>query len=173
MRAASMTCVGLALGVGAFALGGCAGRPGPDWRRMLAGAPIARGLSVPDAVTARDRRHLVADLNATNTDGTVNVVVEIPAGTVAKFEVDKTSGALAWELVDGTPRNVDFLGYPANYGYIPSTILHVLGLPQPEPWIGIPLKMLPNERDLLATLAENEGHAIYDAHGHHKWITIH
>ena len=56
-------------------------------------------------------------------DGGINVVVEIPAGSVEKWEVDKSSGHLNWELVDGTPRKVNFLGYPGNYGMIPKTLL--------------------------------------------------
>ena len=54
-------------------------------------------------------------------DGEVNVVVEIPAGTNAKWEVDKPSGTMKWEFVNGQPRIVDYLGYPGNYGMIPKT----------------------------------------------------
>lgn len=54
---------------------------------------------------------------------TIHVVVEIPAGTGAKWEVDKSDGSLAWEIKDGKPRVVQYLGYPANYGMVPRTIL--------------------------------------------------
>jgi len=57
------------------------------------------------------------------TQDLVNVVVEIPAGTNAKWEVDKTDGALRWEEQDGRPRVVEYLAYPANYGMVPSTLL--------------------------------------------------
>jgi len=68
--------------------------------------------------------HLVHDFVARNADGTVNVVVEIPAGTTAKFEVDKTTGRLEWEIgADGEERIIDFLPYPANYGLVPATLL--------------------------------------------------
>jgi inorganic pyrophosphatase len=55
--------------------------------------------------------------------GLVNVVVEIPAGTNEKWEVDKTSGALRWEQNGGIPRVIQYLPYPANYGMIPRTTL--------------------------------------------------
>ncbi len=55
--------------------------------------------------------------------GNITVVVEIPAGTNDKWEVDKTTGRLAWEQRDGRPRVVSFLPYPGNYGFIPRTLL--------------------------------------------------
>ena len=62
---------------------------------------------------------------ATNADGTINVVVEIPAGTNAKWEVDKDDGDLHWQFKQGAPRVVRYLPYPGNYGMIPSTLLPV------------------------------------------------
>ncbi|MHC5062584.1 MAG: inorganic diphosphatase, partial [Planctomycetota bacterium] len=53
----------------------------------------------------------------------VNVVVEIPAGTNSKWEVDKSDGVLRWEIKEGEPRVVQYLAYPANYGMIPATLL--------------------------------------------------
>lgn len=50
-------------------------------------------------------------------------VVEIPAGTNDKWEVDKETGGLHWEEKDGRPRVVQYLAYPGNYGMIPSTTL--------------------------------------------------
>jgi len=55
--------------------------------------------------------------------GLVHVVVEIPAGTNDKWEVEKSSGALRWEQENGRPRIVQYLAYPVNYGMIPSTSL--------------------------------------------------
>ncbi len=52
---------------------------------------------------------------------TVYVVVEIPAGESKKFEYDKDSHRFAAELIDGKPREIRFLPYPVNYGFIPST----------------------------------------------------
>lgn len=48
---------------------------------------------------------------------TVNVVVEIRKGERNKYEVDKDTGRLFLDRVNGT-----HLGYPADYGYIPDTL---------------------------------------------------
>lgn len=53
----------------------------------------------------------------------VKMLVEIPAGTIEKYELNKTSGLLQMDSVNGKPRLIDYLGYPANYGMIPKTIL--------------------------------------------------
>ncbi len=58
-----------------------------------------------------------------NADGTVNAVVEIPAGTTAKWEVTDDDGNLHWDVEDGRPRMVQYLGYPLNYGMVPRTKL--------------------------------------------------
>ena len=50
------------------------------------------------------------------------MVVEVPAGTLAKWEVDPESGDLEWEMEEGKPRVVQFLSYPGNYGMVPSTL---------------------------------------------------
>lgn len=47
----------------------------------------------------------------------VNVVIEIQRGSVNKYEVDKESGRLVLDRVNGTT-----LGYPADYGYVPDTL---------------------------------------------------
>jgi inorganic pyrophosphatase len=56
-------------------------------------------------------------------DSAINVVIEIPAGTNAKWEVRKHDGALVWEFKNGKPRVVEYLPYPVNYGMIPRTLL--------------------------------------------------
>lgn len=53
----------------------------------------------------------------------VQVIVEIPAGTTQKWEVDKSDGKIHWEIEDGTPRIVKYLGYPGNYGMVPRTLV--------------------------------------------------
>ncbi|MEM6957313.1 MAG: inorganic diphosphatase [Myxococcota bacterium] len=47
--------------------------------------------------------------------------IENPAGAVAKYEVHKESGELRQDVRNGAPRVIDFLGYPANYGFIEGT----------------------------------------------------
>ncbi len=75
--------------------------------------------------TVVDLRHwrldYLRDFPARNADGTVNCVVEIPAGDDRKFETDPETGRMAWELKDGKPRVVAYLGYPGNYGAVPRT----------------------------------------------------
>lgn len=57
-------------------------------------------------------------------DSVVNVVIEIPAGTCLKTEYDKSSNEFSVERgQDGKLRSVQFLPYPGNYGFIPSTIM--------------------------------------------------
>ena len=69
------------------------------------------------------KKNLVDDYPPMTDDGFVNAVIEIPAGTVEKWEVDKASGDLELEHMDGKPRIINYLGYPANYGMIPRTYL--------------------------------------------------
>ncbi len=53
--------------------------------------------------------------------GYLHAVVEIPAGTNTKFEYNKQLFEFQPDLRDGHARRVDFLSYPLNYGFIPST----------------------------------------------------
>lgn len=57
-------------------------------------------------------------------DNSVNIVIEIPAGTNQKWEVDKTDGNLKWQQITAdSMRMVAYLPYPTNYGMIPRTLL--------------------------------------------------
>ena len=58
-----------------------------------------------------------------NIDGTINVVVEIPAGTIEKWEVSKSDGSIIWDFLDGNPRSINYIGFVGNYGMVPRTIL--------------------------------------------------
>jgi inorganic pyrophosphatase len=75
----------------------------------------------PERLSAE--RNLLTGHRSRGADGTVNVVVEIPAGTNAKWEAAKDGGGLVWEREHGRPRVVQYLPYPANYGMIPATRL--------------------------------------------------
>lgn len=68
-------------------------------------------------------KHFLKDYDPINVDGTVNAVVEIPAGTTAKWETDLATGLIAIEQKNGKPRYVQYLGYPCNYGAVPRTVL--------------------------------------------------
>jgi inorganic pyrophosphatase len=48
---------------------------------------------------------------------TVNVIIEIQKGSRNKYEMDKETGLITLDRVNGT-----MLGYPADYGYVPDTI---------------------------------------------------
>lgn len=61
---------------------------------------------------------------AVASEGLVNVVIEIPAGTNAKWETNKKTGFLEWAMnAKGERRTVNYLAYPANYGMVPQTWL--------------------------------------------------
>ena len=51
-----------------------------------------------------------------------NAIVEVPAGTNRKLEI-QPDGQFVAELMNGVPRVVNFLPYPGNYGFIPSTLM--------------------------------------------------
>lgn len=85
--------------------------------------------TLPAQVARVDPYTIVGDRNylsgypAMNDDGSIQVVVEIPAGSAQKWEVDKRDGTLRWEFKDSQPRVVKYLAYPGNYGMIPRTLL--------------------------------------------------
>ncbi|WP_345273460.1 inorganic diphosphatase [Flaviramulus aquimarinus] len=54
-------------------------------------------------------------------ENSFNAVIEIPAGTNKKYEYDKESKSFIIDKKDGKERIIDFLPYPGNYGFIPST----------------------------------------------------
>jgi inorganic pyrophosphatase len=87
------------------------------------GSGASPGWTARDSHTWTATGPAVSEIAARNADGSVNALIEIPAGTNAKWELRKSDGALAWELRDGRPRVVDYLAYPANYGMIPRTLL--------------------------------------------------
>lgn len=53
--------------------------------------------------------------------GILNAVIEIPAGTNIKIEYNPSSKKFEPDQRNGKDRVIDFLPYPANYGFIPST----------------------------------------------------
>jgi len=75
-----------------------------------------------DEYTIDTGEHLNHDIATFDTEGNVQVVIEIPAGTNQKWEVDEETGLLKWEFKKGKPRVVKYLPYPFNYGMIPRTL---------------------------------------------------
>lgn len=51
----------------------------------------------------------------------VNAVIEIPAGTNHKIEFNEKTATFEVDQLNGKERIIDFLPYPGNYGFIPST----------------------------------------------------
>ncbi len=80
--------------------------------------PVAEGVRRVDAPPHPGRRGWVGGWPARAGAGLVHVVVEIPAGDIDKWEVSKPDGRMRWELRDGEPRRIRYLGYPGNYGMI-------------------------------------------------------
>lgn len=76
-------------------------------------------------------------VQALNPDSSINMIVEISAGTTAKYEMNKNTHQIVIDSIDGKPRYINYLGYPGNYGMIPNTIL-----PKSEGGDGDPLDIL-------------------------------
>jgi inorganic pyrophosphatase len=70
-------------------------------------------------------RNFLTGYPAVVSERVVNVVVEIPAGTSAKWEVSADGDTIHWEIKKGKPRVIDYLPYPANYGMVPRTRLPI------------------------------------------------
>lgn len=68
-------------------------------------------------------KNYVSDINPFNLDGSINVVVEIPAGTIEKWEISKDGSQIKQEINENKKRVIDYLAYPFNYGFIPQTYL--------------------------------------------------
>ena len=92
-------------------------------RAIVGGAPVAVEATALDDETIAGTAHYSRGFPARNPDQSVNAVVEIPAGTTAKFEVDEAKGLLRWQKKreDGSRRAIDYLPYPVNYGMVPHT----------------------------------------------------
>ena len=66
-------------------------------------------------------KHLINDVEYKR-GNIYQILVEIPTGSRQKWEVGHKSGHIEWEFKNGKPREVKFLGYPGNYGFIPQTL---------------------------------------------------
>lgn len=56
-------------------------------------------------------------------NGNPYMIVEVPTGTNEKYEYNPHTNKFELEIMDDNPRNVNYLSYPGNYGFIPSTLM--------------------------------------------------
>ncbi len=85
--------------------------------------PLAgQGLVTPVVSVVKGEKNFKTGYDPINVDGTINAIIEIPAGTTAKYET-LDNGTMELEQKDGAPRFVKYLGYPANYGLVPRSVL--------------------------------------------------
>lgn len=71
-----------------------------------------------------EKMDFLHDIFPFTSDSLINVVIEIPAGSNQKWEVNKANGQIEWEQVNPDSfRVVDYLPYPSNYGFVPQTVL--------------------------------------------------
>lgn len=64
----------------------------------------------------------LSHIPAMTPDSNINVLIEIPAGSINKLEYNKALQELQMDSINGQPRKINYLGYPANYGMIPNTL---------------------------------------------------
>ena len=67
-------------------------------------------------------KNFLHEIETFNTDGSINVVIEIPAGENDKWEVSKQDGSLRRERSNNSFRVIKYLPYISNYGFIPKTL---------------------------------------------------
>lgn len=90
---------------------------------LAAPPPLAPGAKFLSEQTIEGERNFLSGWEPRTEGGGVRAVVEIPAGRLDKWEVKNEDGLLHWDLKDGKPRVVKYLGYPVNYGMVPRTVL--------------------------------------------------
>lgn len=84
---------------------------------------LLSSVSCENGKTNIETLNLLTDVSPLNEDGQINAIIEIPAGTNEKWELNKVNGQIEREYVNDKPRTVKYLGYPGNYGMIPQTLL--------------------------------------------------
>ena len=104
-------------------------RPAAPERRAPS---VARSGLVADSTTAARRGFLDGFAAFSEGGRDAHAVIEIPAGTSAKWMIRSSDGAFFWERQNGRRRVVDYLAYPVNYGIVPHT----------RAWDGDPLDVL-------------------------------
>tara|TARA_B100000965_G_scaffold24483_1_gene18361 strand:+ start:30247 stop:30861 length:615 start_codon:yes stop_codon:yes gene_type:complete len=67
-------------------------------------------------------KNYISDFETYNGDNSVNVVVEIAAGSSKKKKVSTDGFSIIQEYKSGSERVVKYLPYPFNYGFLPKTL---------------------------------------------------
>ena len=80
----------------------------------------SQSFSLENKITGK--KNFFHEYNAFNTDGTINVIVEIPAGDNDKWELWKKDGSIRWEFQNNSFRKIKYLPYISNYGFVPQTL---------------------------------------------------
>jgi inorganic pyrophosphatase len=93
-------------------------------RAIVGGAPVSPGVFAVDEDTLVGLHHFIRGYPSDDADGAVNAVIEIPAGTTGKFEVDEIDGWMHWrrDRDHGGRREIDYLPFVVNYGMVPRTL---------------------------------------------------
>ena len=76
--------------------------------------------NIQDSISGK--KNFLHEFETFNLDGTINVVIKIPAGGNQKWEVSKIDGTLRWERRNNSYRVIKYLPYVSNYGFIPQTL---------------------------------------------------
>ncbi|MEM1327276.1 MAG: inorganic diphosphatase [Bacteroidota bacterium] len=74
------------------------------------------------ACQSKTRESKLYTLPAVDEDG-LQAVIEIPAGTHTKIEYNTETKSFEVDTLNGKSRIINFLPYPGNYGFIPSTYM--------------------------------------------------
>jgi inorganic pyrophosphatase len=97
--------------------------PAVPRRAIVGGAPVSPDVMAIDEETLVGLRHFIRGYPSDYADGSVNAVIEIPAGTTGKFEVDEDDGWIHWRHSrEGGRREIDYLPFVVNYGMVPRTL---------------------------------------------------
>ena len=68
-------------------------------------------------------KYLIQDVSIYSKNRLPQAVVEISSGTNEKWEVDKITSQLYLEQIHQRNRIIQYLAYPANYGFFPQTLV--------------------------------------------------
>jgi len=70
-----------------------------------------------------DKINFKHQIETYNLDNSLNVVIEKPSGSIEKWEVNQTGEAIELDIKNNDFGHINYLGYPANYGFVPKTFL--------------------------------------------------